>query len=87
MLNCCANKINKGSRVYRMFATIVGNVSRCTDLDIRELTIQELSLAVNLSTFRLSSASRVFSNLLRHFEFKVLSICKGQPDTSCLYSK
>ena len=27
MLNCCPGKINKGSRVYRKFATIVGNVS------------------------------------------------------------
>ena len=49
MLNVSLIKSNQGSRVYRKFATIVGNFSRCTNLDIRDLTIKELSLAVNLS--------------------------------------
>ena len=44
-----ADKINLGSRIYRRFTTIVGNFSRCPDLDIRDHTIKELSLAVHLS--------------------------------------
>ena len=44
-----ADKINLGNRVYRRFTTIVGNFSRCPELDIRDHTIKELSLAVNLS--------------------------------------
>ena len=44
-----ADKINQCSRIYKKFSIIVRNCAQCFDMDIRDLTIKELSLAVNLS--------------------------------------
>lgn len=40
-----ADKYNEGSRIYDKFPQILKNLSRCPELDIRDLTIHELSLA------------------------------------------
>ena len=44
-----ADKFNEGSRIYRNFSTIINNCSKFSSIDIRDFTIKELSLAVNLS--------------------------------------
>ena len=38
-------KDNEGSRIYDKFPQVLRNLSRCPELDIRDLTIHELSLA------------------------------------------
>ena len=40
-----ADKYNEGSRIYDKFSKVLQNVSNCPGLDIRDLTIHELSLA------------------------------------------
>ena len=40
-----ADKYNEGSRIYDKFPKILQNLSNCPALDIRDLTIHELSLA------------------------------------------
>ena len=40
-----ADKYNEGSRIYDKFPQVLRNLSRCPELDIRDLTIHELSLA------------------------------------------
>ena len=40
-----ADKYNEGSRIYDKFPKILQNISNCPALDIRDLTIHELSLA------------------------------------------
>ena len=44
-----ADKLNSACRVHAHFTKIVSNCSKCTNVDIRDLTIKELSLAVNIS--------------------------------------
>ena len=44
-----ADKYNEGSRIYNKFPLIVNNCVHCYGIDIRDLTIKELSLAVNMS--------------------------------------
>ena len=44
-----ADKYNEGSRIYDKFPQIVMNLSICPALDIRDLTIHELSLAGKLN--------------------------------------
>ena len=44
-----AEKLNLARRVYTHFAEIVNNCFKCPSIDIRNLTINELSLAKNLS--------------------------------------
>ena len=43
------DKYNEGSRIYHKFPVIVNNCAQCPNLDIRNLTVNELSLATNLS--------------------------------------
>ena len=40
-----ADKYNEGSRIYDKFPMIIENLSKCPNLDIRDLTIHELALA------------------------------------------
>ena len=42
---CAADKYNEGSRIFDKFPQILQNLSNCPSLDIRDLTIHELSLA------------------------------------------
>ena len=44
-----AEKLNLARRVYTHFAEIVNNCFKCPSIDIRNLTINELSLEKNLS--------------------------------------
>ena len=44
-----ADKYNEGSRIYNKFPLIVNNCARCHGIDIRDLTLKELSLAINMS--------------------------------------
>ena len=44
-----ADKYDEGSRIYDKFSLIVDNCAQCPDIDIRDLTVKELALAVNLS--------------------------------------
>ena len=44
-----ADKYNEGSRIYNKFPLIVNNCAQCHGIDIRDLTIKELSLAINMS--------------------------------------
>ena len=44
-----ADKYNEGSRIYNKFPFIVNNCARCHGIDIRDLTLKELSLAINMS--------------------------------------
>ena len=44
-----ADKLNLARRVYTHFVEIVNNCFKCPSIDIRNLTINELSLAKNLS--------------------------------------
>ena len=44
-----ADKYNEGSRIYNKFPLIVNNCARCYGIDIRDLTLKELSLAINMS--------------------------------------
>ena len=45
----CADKYNEGNRIYNKFPLIVNNCTQCHGIDIRDLTVKELSLAVNMS--------------------------------------
>ena len=40
-----ADKYNEGSRIFDKFPQILQNLSSCPELDIRDLTVHELSLA------------------------------------------
>ena len=40
-----ADKYNEGSRIFDKFPEIIKNISNCPSLDIRDLTVHELSLA------------------------------------------
>ena len=44
-----ADKYNEGSRIYNKFPLIVNNCARCHGIDIRDLTLKELSLAINMT--------------------------------------
>ena len=52
-----ADKYNEGSRIYRNFSVIVNNCTKCANIDIRDFTVHELCLAVNLSWVIRRSAS------------------------------
>ena len=52
-----ADKYNEGSRIYRNFSVIVNNCTKCANIDIRDFTVHELCLAVNLSWVMRRSAS------------------------------
>ena len=45
----CTDKYNEGNRIYKKFPLIVNNCTQCLGIDIRDLTVKELSLAVNIS--------------------------------------
>ena len=49
-----ADKHNEGSRIHRNF---VNNCTKCANIDIRDFTVHELCLAVNLSWVMRRSAS------------------------------
>ena len=44
-----ADKYNEGSRIYEKLSLIVENCAKCHDIDIRDLTVKELALAMRLS--------------------------------------
>ena len=52
-----AYKYNEGSRIYRNFSIIVKNCTKCANIDIRDFTVHELCLAMNLSWVMRRSAS------------------------------
>ena len=60
-----ADKYNEGSRIYRNFSVIVNNCTKCANIDIRNFTIHELSLAANLSWVMRRSAN-IQSKTARH---------------------
>ena len=44
-----ADKFNEGCRIYKKLPLILNNCAQCPSIDIRDFTVKELSLAVNLS--------------------------------------